>query len=133
MNKIKFFIHKNNIKLDESFAYIGKNGITDNKKESDGKTPSGKFELGLAFGMHKTEEIKIPLNIKYRQITSDLYWIDDINSIYYNRLVDIKKVNRDWNSAEHLIDYPMQYEYAIEIKFNKENISGNRKCNFSAL
>ena len=40
--------------------------------------------------MHKKEEIKIPLNIKYIQITSDLYWIDDINSIYYNRLVDIR-------------------------------------------
>ena len=133
MNKIKFFIYKNNIKLDEGFAYIGKNGITDNKKESDGKTPSGKFELGLAFGMHKKEEIKIPLNIKYIQITSDLYWIDDINSIYYNKLVDIKKVKREWNSAEHLIDYSKQYEYAIEIKSNKENISGNRKCNFSAL
>lgn len=83
--------------------------------------------------MHKKEEIKITLNIKYIQITSDLYWIDDINSIYYNRLVDIQKVKRDWNSAEHLIDYPKQYEYAIEIKSNKENISGNRKCNFSTL
>ena len=110
-----------------------KNIPTDTKKESDGKTPSGKFELGLAFGMHKKEEIKIPLNIKYIQITSDLYWIDDINSIYYNKLVDIQKVKREWNSAEHLIDYPKQYEYAIEIKSNKENISGNRKCNFSTL
>ena len=28
----------------------------------------------------------------------------------------------DWKSAEHLIKYPKQYEYAIELKTNPNNI-----------
>lgn len=60
--------------------------------------------------------------LKYMQITKDMYWVDDSNSKYYNQLVDISKVQKDWNSAEHLIDYPIQYEYLIEIKTNPINI-----------
>ena len=47
-----------------------------------------------------------------------MYWIDDSKSKYYNKLVDITKTKKDWNSAEHLIDYPIEYEYLVEIKTN---------------
>lgn len=47
-----------------------------------------------------------------------MHWVDDINSKFYNQLIDITKVKKDWNSSEHLIEYPKQYEYAIEIKTN---------------
>ena len=75
--------------------------------------------MGLLLGTHN--EI---LNKKYNytKINSNLYWVDDYNSKYYNKLVDITKVEEDWNSAEHLIDYPIQYEYLIEIKSNPFNI-----------
>ncbi len=51
-----------------------------------------------------------------------MFWVDDSKSKFYNQLVDISKVNKDWNSAEYLIDYPIQYEYLIEIKANPRNI-----------
>ena len=51
-----------------------------------------------------------------------MHWVDDVNSKFYNQLVDITKVRKDWNSSEHLIEYPKQYEYAIEIKTNLRNI-----------
>ena len=104
----------------ETTAYIGKNGATGEKKEGDGKTPIGEFELGIILGMHPKEEM--PDEIKYIQINENMYWIDDSKSKYYNRLVDISQVEKDWNSAEHLIDYPIQYEYLIEIKTNPNNI-----------
>ena len=59
--------------------------------------------------------------IKYIKITPNLYWIDDSDSAYYNQLVDITKVQKDWKHAEHLAEYPIQYEYAIEIKTNPQN------------
>ena len=62
--------------------------------------------------------------MKYQEITEDMYWVDDSKSKYYNQLVDISKVEKDWNSAEHLIDYPIQYEYLIEIRTNPNNVSG---------
>ncbi len=51
-----------------------------------------------------------------------MYWVDDVNSKYYNQLVNIKEVEKDWERAEHLIEYKTQYEYLIEIKTNPNNI-----------
>ena len=98
-------------------GYIGKNGVTYDKIEGDGKTPLGKFNIGVSFGMHKN----VDTHLKYVQINPNLYWVDDSNSKYYNRLVDITKVEKDWKSAEHLMDYPVEYEYALEIKANPNN------------
>ena len=98
-------------------GYIGKNGVTNNKIEGDGKTPLGIFNIGVSFGVHKN----IATNLQYIQINPNMYWVDDINSKYYNKLVDTTKVNVDWKSAEHLIKYPKEYEYAIEIKTNPNN------------
>ena len=56
--------------------------------------------------------------------------MDDVSSKYYNQLVDEKNVSKDWKSAEHLSDYQKQYEYAIEIKTNPENVPGNGSAIF---
>lgn len=114
-------------KIFETEVFLGRNGVTINKKEGDLKTPIGTFNLGIVFGMHDIQkELKIP----YIQINKDLYWVDDVNSRYYNQLVDIQKISKDWKSAEHLSDYPRQYEYAMEIKTNPENIPGNGSAIF---
>ncbi len=112
----------------EVSAYIGKNGVTKDKKEGDGKTTLGKFELGIILG--KPTNINNKSGLEYRQITKDMYWVDDSKSKHYNQLVDISKVKKDWNSAEHLIDYPIQYEYLIEIKTNPDNIKGKGSAIF---
>lgn len=115
----------------ETNAYIGKNGMTKDKREGDGKTPVGEFELGLILGTHKHE--KNINGLEYIQIIEDMYWVDDIKSKYYNMLVNIKNVEKDWDSAEHLIEYPVQYEYLLEIKTNPKNISGKGSRDIFAL
>jgi len=119
-------VYDNSKKIFATEAFIGKNGITQNKIEGDGKTPEGIYELGIIFGTHDKEELQLTNDIKYIKINRNLYWIDDSSSKYYNQLVDITKVRKDWESSEHLIKYPEQYEYAIEIKVNPKNISGKR-------
>lgn len=119
--------YEDNLRLFETKAYIGKNGITNDKKEGDGKTPIGIFELGLAFGTHNKNEINYK---NYIEINENLYWVDDVKSKYYNQLIDINKTEKDWESAEHLIEYPKQYEYAIEIKTNLDNIKGKGSAIF---
>ena len=122
---LEFF--DDNKKIFETEVFLGRNGVTINKKEGDLKTPIGTFNLGIVFGMHDIQkEIKIP----YIQINKDLYWVDDVNSRYYNQLVDAQKISKDWKSAEHLSDYPRQYEYAMEIKTNPENVPGNGSAIF---
>lgn len=103
-----------------TYAFLGKCGTTDSKQEGDKKTPIGLFNLGICFGTHKKEEINKKL--KYLEINSNHYWIDDSFSKYYNQLVDTSKTLKDWNSAEHLLSFKKQYEYAIEIMTNPQNI-----------
>ncbi len=112
----------------ETIAYIGKNGLTNEKIEGDGKTPIGKFELGKILSTNLIGKNKNGL--EYIHINNEMYWVDDPKSRYYNRLVNIKEVGKDWNSAEHLIDYPIQYEYIIEIKTNPNNIKGKGSAIF---
>lgn len=103
-------------------ARIGKNGLTNNLNENSNATPKGTFKFGLAFGFKKFPTDK---SIKYQIINKNLYWVSDIKSKYYNKLVDINKVPKgsfDPKKSEHLIDYPIHYEYAIEIICNPKNI-----------
>ncbi len=99
-------------------GFVGKNGITDNKREGDGKTPSGVYSLGTGFGIASNPGV----NINYRKVTNNDYWVDDPNSKYYNQWVDITKVQKDWNSAEHLYAYKTAYKYGVVINYNTENI-----------
>ncbi len=95
-------------------CYVGRNGITSNKSEGDGKTPAGVYTLGQAFGVASD-----PGSTRsYLKVNSNYYWVDDSTSKYYNQLVDVSKVSKDWSSAEHLIDYTSAYRYAIAVDYN---------------
>lgn len=103
-------------------ATIGKNGLTNDLVEGDMKTPVGEFDLGIAFGLHERYEIDLDEDIPYFKIQDNQYWIEDINSKFYNQLIIIEKKPKI--CGEHLIDYANdEYEYAIEIKVNPHNIA----------
>ena len=95
-------------------ARVGRNGITSNKREGDGKTPSGIYSFGQAFGTAGN-----PGNSRsWLQVNNNHYWVDDSNSPYYNKLVDASQTGIQWNSAEHLASYPTAYKYAIAVNYN---------------
>lgn len=94
-----------------SDGIVGKNGTTDSKCEGDYCTPKGLYSLGFAFG---TEPLEV--NMEYRLINNNCYWVDDPQSQYYNQWIETSEKN--WNSAEHLIDYPQSYHYGIVINYN---------------
>ncbi len=95
-------------------ARVGKNGITSNKREGDGKTPTGIYSFGQAFGIASNPGI----SRNWLTVNSNHYWVDDVNSSYYNRLVDASQTGIQWNSAEHLVSYSTAYKYAIAINYN---------------
>lgn len=116
---------------------IGKNGVCDSdlKKEGDMKSPRGLFNLGISFG-------KYDLSIKYPYIKIDdkCYFVDDINSKYYNNFISLNKINtynysyifnidkKDYNNCEHLIEL---YDYAVFIEYNiNPIIKGKGSCLF---
>ena len=100
-------------------AWLGENGTTVDKIEGDLRTPLGRFDLGIVFGLHDRNEIQIDDEIEYVKITDSMFWDCDVNSETYNRLIDDKIMGRDsLNNFEHLADYSIEYEYAIEIETN---------------
>ncbi len=53
------------------------------KKEGDGKTPSGIYPLGPAFGYASSMDT----GLAYRQATDNDFWVDDVRSLQYNQWV----------------------------------------------
>ena len=124
-NTMKIYEGSNLIKK-INHVEIGKNGVSNHTYEGSVTTPLGQFNLDIAFGTHD-------LNISYPYIKTSVnhYWVDDSNSKYYNNLVSLNEpintfdypyiINsnqKEFSSAEHLIDYPKQYEYAVYIEYN---------------
>lgn len=101
-------------------GYVGKNGTCKNKQEGDYCTPIGIFNLSSAFGIASNPGTSLP----YKIITQDSYWIDDPLSPFYNTWVEGTDY-KDWNSAEHLVEYKKQYKYAIVIDYNVSPIIPN--------
>lgn len=91
---------------------VGKDGVSENSSESNSHTPKGIFDLEFAFGTEPLEN----LSIEYKQINENCYWIDDPESELYNQWVESENIY--WNSAEHLIEYPESYKYAVSINYN---------------
>ena len=93
---------------------IGKNGFAapGEKREGDGKSPSGIFSLETAFGYSQSIQTKMP----YRQAQADDLWIDDVNSVDYNRWV--KKGDTNALSYERMRRDDNLYKYGFVIDYN---------------
>lgn len=90
-------------------AVIGKNGIG-KQIEGDNKTPLGTYTIKNAYGFKNNPGISIP----YTKITNNMYWSCSSNNLNYNTLI----YNSNNPNDEHLIDYPIQYEYLLDIGYN---------------
>ena len=99
-------------------AFVGKNGIG-KQKEGDLKTPFGVFNITKAFGIKKNPGTKL----KYINVTDNIYACDE-DCKYYNQIIDSKKTKHQCK-GEHLIQYCPQYNYAMCIDFNSDNIYPN--------
>lgn len=92
---------------------IGKNGIG-KTMEGDKKTPEGVFKISFAFGNRK----KPKTSLRYIRTDASYYWVDDSDSLYYNKLVSVNEVAADWKSAEHIVDMGKTYNYVLPIGYN---------------
>jgi zinc D-Ala-D-Ala dipeptidase len=96
------------------------------KQEGDGKSPAGIFRISHSFGFAP----KITNNDFYIPVTPTTECVDDINSKYYNQIVDrlnIKDV--DWNSSEKM-RHIEGYRYGAVVAFNDSPVAGRGSCIF---
>ena len=107
-------------------AMVGRRGIAplDEKREGDGRTPSGTYALGLAFGYAPSIDTKLA----YRQSTQNDFWVDDIHSPQYNQWVTGRP---DAASFEEMKRKDDLYKYGVVIEYNtKPIVSGNGSAIF---
>lgn len=86
------------------------------KREGDGRSPAGVFELGPMYGYGSSPPAMTSLS--YVEATSSLRCIDDPASLHYNRIVAASDEPKDWNSAEHMLRGDDLYETAIVVHHN---------------
>lgn len=106
-------------------GFWGRNGISYHTFEGDQTTPAGSFNLGLAFGNSPNPGTAM----EWVDVNPYLYWIDDLNSDYYNLMIDSREVPDGWSSGEHLSKIVPDYNYSIDIEVNPER----RKDSTSAI
>ena len=89
------------------------------KREGDNQSPSGFFRLGLLFCYDKVVNTKMP----FIQTSPEDKWIDDPNSIDYNR--HIRGVTQA-NSYENLKIRSDEYKYCMVIEYNMHPVVKGR-------
>ena len=124
--------NKHSIRFDEFIfrCCIGKNGITNFKKEGDLKTPRGTFQIEHLY--YRKDRIERPLTqLKCIEIKENMVWCDDVrNKKNYNKL--IKKKSKLHH--EKLFRKDHKYDLFIPIKYNfKNTILGKGSCIFIHL
>jgi D-alanyl-D-alanine dipeptidase len=96
------------------------------KREGDGKSPAGVFDLGTAFGY--AAQPLAGLKLPYLTLTPSIECVDDTSSKYYNRIVDRSTVAADWNSSEHMRDVGDSYRWGIVVDHNGTVMGPNRNA-----
>lgn len=96
-------------------AVVGKNG-PGKQSEGDTKTPLGTWTIGEAYGINDDPGSKI----KYTKVTEDMYWCaTGSNGKNYNKLIyKSDNPDADYSEDEHLIDYPVVYNYLLDLGYN---------------
>ncbi|HKU38145.1 MAG TPA: DUF1287 domain-containing protein [Polyangiales bacterium] len=96
------------------------------KREGDGRSPAGVFELGTLYGYAERAASRLP----YQRATAALRCVDDASSPDYNRILEEPATPR-WKSAEHMLRSDALYELALVVAHNQSPIrSGHGSCIF---
>ena len=109
-------------------GYIGKAGLG-KTKEGDGKTPTGTYHFNYAFGINEDPGCTA---FEYHQVTDDDYWSGDQREGYsYNQMVSIQDLpDLDTDSSEHIVEYPVHYQYCMNISYNEDGKAGKGSAIF---
>ncbi|MEL7221812.1 MAG: L,D-transpeptidase family protein, partial [Bacteroidota bacterium] len=105
------------VTYDTTICTVGYNGIAalGEKREGDGKTPAGTYNLGQFFGYD--DDLNLKSISRFIELEPHHYWMSDSSSPLYNTLIEYdpsplvaEKMERD----DHL------YKYGIIIDYNTE-------------
>jgi L,D-peptidoglycan transpeptidase YkuD (ErfK/YbiS/YcfS/YnhG family) len=106
-------------------GYVGAGGVGQ-ASEYATCSPRGVWGFTCAFGNQPNPGTALG----YTQVDDTYYWVDDVNSAYYNRFVTTREVAADWSSAEHISGCGSVYNYVLALNYNADCIPGNGSAFF---
>ncbi len=122
---------------DEVPVMLGRNGLAwgsglhpqmATKREGDGRSPAGLFELDLVYG----SDARAPSgHFPYQQLSDVMEGIDDPQSRLYNRLIDGSRVppeERDWSHSEKVRRANPMFRWCVMVKHNWQQRPGFGSC-----
>jgi len=96
---------------------VGKNGLKSNKKEGDGSTPKGLYNLKKLY--FREDRVGIPkCKIMRKNIKKNMAWCDDPLHKKYNE--EIKTYNKKLKENLYRADHG--YDYLISISHNEQKV-----------
>jgi L,D-peptidoglycan transpeptidase YkuD (ErfK/YbiS/YcfS/YnhG family) len=101
-------------------ADVGYNGFAPpgEKREGDGRTPSGSYGFGFFFGVDANPGVAFP----FRPVTGpSIVWDDDPSSALYNQWVDESTGANAGANPEPMDDVP-SYDYGAVIDYNTDPV-----------
>jgi L,D-peptidoglycan transpeptidase YkuD (ErfK/YbiS/YcfS/YnhG family) len=107
-------------------ARVGYNGFAPrgDKREGDGRTPTGSFRFQFMFGVHADPGVRF----HYRRALTRSYWDDDSSSANYNRWVD-SRYDATGRNPEPMHVSPA-YNYGAVIGYNLSRTPGRGSAIF---
>ncbi len=97
------------------------------KREGDGKTPAGIFQLRRSYGYAATA----PAGTKIQyEPAGKLECVDDPASQSYTQIVDGTREKRDWSSSERLKRDDVIYKWLVDVAHNPDRVPDAGSCIF---
>lgn len=106
-------------------GFVGRDGVGQ-ASEYSACTPQGVWGFCQAFGNAPNPGT----GLSYIQVDDSYYWVDDVNSAYYNKFVSTREVTTDWNSAEHITACGSAYNYVLALDYNAACVPGSGSAFF---
>ena len=88
--------------------------------EGDGASPEGIYHFTHAFGIKDDPGCTA---FPYLKVTDDDYWCGISGTPFYNQPVKLSEhpeLGLDGDNSEHIIDYDLAYDYAMNISWNED-------------
>jgi L,D-peptidoglycan transpeptidase YkuD (ErfK/YbiS/YcfS/YnhG family) len=106
-------------------AHLGRNGVSENKREGDKTTPAGEFGIQpVMYGLAANPGVRY----RYRRIVCGDWWVEDVRSPFYNRFHHVRCGAKPpfRITSEDMSKSPISYRYLAVIDYNTHPIVPGR-------
>jgi L,D-peptidoglycan transpeptidase YkuD (ErfK/YbiS/YcfS/YnhG family) len=106
-------------------AHLGRNGLSENKREGDKTTPAGEFGIQpVMYGVGANPGVRY----RYHRIVCGDWWVEDIRSPFYNRFHHVRCGTKPSFrvTSEDMSRSPISYRYLAVIDYNTDPIVPGR-------